>query len=213
MILSNAASNIGIDLSGCRVSPVRRVFVLFAVLLAVTGCAGKEFTRIPNADLVFNQTEASEIQAKLGDPQNTMMTLVNGKEIRTWIYSYASAVSTAGLVAGGASSRVQVFKFHQGKLVGYEYSSSFLNDPTGFDSSVIAGFREGVTTRADVVQVLGEPGGESVYPVIDQPGDRAVTYAFTLTDANLRSSYKSLTVVFGPDDVAKAITFVDSKPI
>ncbi len=183
---------------------------VLAVLLVA--CAGQQFERIPNSELVLNQTTMTEISARLGKPYTKVTSLKNGEQIQSRVYSFATTLTAPGLLVGMASDRTQTFQFHEGKLVGYEYSSNFSSDSTRFDDTVISGFKEGRTTRADVIRALGEPVGESTYPVVDTPGDRAIRYVFAVTLPSLKRVSKSLTVEFGPDDVAKKISFAESNP-
>ena len=198
----------------------RTLCAALCVAAFLSACSGREFVRVPNQELVLNQTTMSDIKARLGEPQNSMRSLRKGKEIRTLNYVYSSALSTTGILVGMPSVRVQSFKFTDGVLVGYEFTSNFLNDPTNFDQSVIDSFRQGVTTRQDVIGALGTPGGESAFPVIDEPGDREIIYTFTFSAPNattdpkqaMQFTTKTLRVLFGPDDVAKTISYYESNP-
>lgn len=189
-----------------------RALAAVLVVAFLVSCAGKEFVRVANQDLKLNQTSVADIKNRLGEPQSISRSLKNGMEIRIFNYVYASAASTAGLLVGGASARVQVFKFHAGRLIGYEYTSSFLNDPTGFDGSFARRIKIGETTRQDIVDELGEPVGESVFPIVDAPGDREIIYTFTFSSASYRHWTTTLRVQLGPDDVVKNLSYLDTRP-
>ncbi|MDF1794381.1 MAG: hypothetical protein P1U88_20885 [Thalassobaculaceae bacterium] len=187
----------------------RTLCAVVSLAAFLSACAGREFVRVPNQELVLNQTTMSDIKGRLGEPQSSMRSLRNGKEIRTINYVYASALSTTGVLVGMPSD---------GVLVGYEYTSNFLNDPTNFDQAVIDSFRQGVTARQDVVGALGTPVGESAFPLLDDPGDREIIYTFTESSPGattgprraMQFGTKTLRVLFGPDDVAKTISYYES---
>lgn len=190
---------------------VRNAAALFLALF-VAACAGREFDRVTEQELVFNQTTMSEIRGRLGDPQSTTLQIKNGAEIRSLTYAYASMGTPLGVLVGMPSARAQVFKFHDGKLVGHEYASSFLHDATGFKDSVISDFTVGETTRADVEKALGPPAGEWVFPLTDRRGDRAILYAISVVDSQARATSKNLTIVFGPDNVVSDVSYRQSRP-
>lgn len=189
-----------------------RTLVALAVAFMLASCVGKEFVPIANNELGLNQTTIEEVRARLGKPQSSARSLRHGKQIRTYVYTYGSMATAKGIIVGLPSSRTQVFRFSDGRLVGYEYSSNFSDDMTRFDDSAISLFDRGVTTRSDVLDALGEPVGESVFPLVDTPGDREVVYTFTWTDIDMKIHSKTLRVVFGPDDVAKQISYAGTKP-
>lgn len=187
--------------------------IALAVALLVSACAGTKFDRVQNNELVLNKTTEQEIVGRLGSPGAVGTKNENGVQVRTIVYSYATSMTTAGMVAGVPSSRAQSFAFHGNKLVGYQYSSNFMTDNTNFSEATVLAFKEGVTTRAEVVRALGEPTGESVYPLVEGKDDRAVGYQFSFVDTrkyNMAVEAKALTIVFGPNDVARKIVYTKS---
>lgn len=192
---------------------IHKVLVAIALAMTVVACAGTKFDRVQNNELVLNSTTEQQITSNLGRPGSVTTSIQNEKKIRHIVYSYATSLTAPGVVAGVPSSRAQSFSFFDNKLVGYQYISNFLADRTDFDEAAVLSFKEGVTTRADVIQKLGEPTGQSVYPLVDDKADRAIGYSYSFVDtrpATIVIERQSLTIVFGPDEVAKKITYTKS---
>jgi len=51
------------------------------------------------------------------------------------------------------------FEFWNDRLVGYNFLSSFNEDPSDFNATKIADIEKGKTTRAEIIQRLGPPTG------------------------------------------------------
>jgi hypothetical protein len=191
------------------------VSIALALALLVAACAGTKFDRIQNNELVLNTTTEQDVVGRLGKPSAVNSKTENGAQVRTIVYSYATSMTTAGMIAGVPSSRAQSFSFYNNKLVGYQYVSNFMTDNTNFDEATVFAFKEGVTTRADILRALGEPSGESVYPLVEDTGDQAISYQFSFIDTrkyNMVFEAKGLSVVFGPDNVAKKIVYTKNGP-
>jgi hypothetical protein len=162
--------------------------------------------------LKLNQTTESDIIDTLGQPHSITTRLENEKTVKNLIYTYSSTLSV-GDIAGVPGTKSQAFAFFDGKLVGYNYLSSQAVDSMNFNSELVKNFKEGVTTRSDVISALGLPNGRSVYPILEDPDDDAIRYLYTILDttqATWISQTKDLTLVFGQNDVVKDIIFSQS---
>jgi outer membrane protein assembly factor BamE (lipoprotein component of BamABCDE complex) len=100
------------------------------------------------------------------------------------------------------------YTFHEGRLVGYDYTSSFQDDRTSFDESAAPRIKRGETRRAEVLALIGPPTGEFIYPSphANRPDHRAYVYTMaqrTVAPASntLETTSKVLAVVFDPGDV------------
>ena len=187
------------------------LFGSLLIALTVGACAssGTNIQRVPEPQLLMGTTTQDEIVGRLGKPRQISDEVKNGQQVSTIVYTYATTYTTDSRVAGVASARSQSFSFHDGRLVGHNFTSNFESEKTDFDESAVPSFQEKVTTKADVVQVLGEPTGKQVYPLVDTAGDEAFLYVYGYVDtrkANFPVYREHLTIVFGPDGVAKKIT-------
>ncbi len=188
--------------------------VVISLCAFLTGCAGTNFVRVPDDALVLGQTTFEQITARLGPPFEEGLLTKNDHQIRSAIYIY---ISLGGL---GAAERVigvraQGFYFSNNKLVGYEFNSSWKEDSTNFDSKKVAEIKKGESTRADVVRLLGNPGGRHVYPGIPNKDEDAVSYAYNehmgfLYDRNVHR--KSLLVTFNKEGVVTNVEYAEWDP-
>ncbi len=96
-----------------------------------------------------------------------------------WLrYSFSRA--TLVMLPNQATARIRLLDvaFWKDKLVFYQYSSSFTEDATDFDEEKVKAFVHGRTTAGDVLNALGTPGGQAVYPYIARQGTRAYFYQY-----------------------------------
>lgn len=96
-----------------------------------------------------------------------------------WLrYSFSRA--TLVMLPDQATARIRLLDlaFWKDKLVFYQYSSSFAEDPTDFDEDKVKSFVRGRTTAGDVLNALGTPGGQAIYPYVARQGTRAYYYQY-----------------------------------
>ncbi len=102
-------------------------------------------------------------------------------EFERLLYSFSRARMVMRPDQATARIRQLDLAFWKGKLVAYQFSSSFLEDETDFDESKVASFARGRTTTTDVLNQLGRPGGQAIYPYVARQGTRAYFYQFAMT--------------------------------
>lgn len=193
--------------------PVRAFALLFTVLLV--GCsAGRDFSR-PHADTFqLGRTTYAQVLERYGDPYRTGTALRNGETVKTVMYSYATATPYVDDVP----VRTARFYFLQDTLAGYDFTSSFREDKTAFDSAKVQQIRRGETTRQQVVDLLGQPGGLYNYPVIKGKDDTALVYHFVDTNrtpfvpGSLRVKSKMLVISVDSRGVVTDVDYAESKP-
>ena len=186
--------------------------VVGALALAVfmSGCTtfGNNWERVPADDLVLGQTTQASITERMGSPRRVSDEIRNGHEIETVYYIGVETHSDRGPIPGAGAARSQVFNFADGVLVGYQFSSNFKSESTDFDESAVSSFTEGKTTGAEIIATLGQPGGRSIFPMVEEKGDTALRYGYSYIDTRkfgIPGHTEGLWVVLGPDDVAKDI--------
>jgi hypothetical protein len=151
----------------------------FCLLIAATlaGCAGTNFVR-PGPDLLKNgETTYAQVTAKFGQPYQEGTVVRNEQTLKAVNYAYAS-VGGRPLNEGVTAARAIGLYFHNDTLVGHEFISSWAEDHTNFDDGKVPQIIRGKSTRSDVIQLLGAPGGSYVYPMVKSPGDDAAVYAY-----------------------------------
>jgi len=136
---------------------------------------------VQDDSLVLGKTTRSDIIARLGPPYRESAVIKNEKQIKTASYTRTGEAGDDGIIP----SRSEGFYFYDDKLVGYEYTSSWKGDSTDFDKSKVSQIKRGVSTRADVVQLLGPPGGRHIYPLVAKPDEDGVSYLYGQTRNSL----------------------------
>ena len=175
-------------------------FVLFLI-----GCGGRNFVRVQDDALVLNQTTKEQITSRLGKPFRESVVKKNDLQVEVVIYAYSSYGGVPD-ASDAIPERGQAFYFFNGNLVGYEFASSWKQESTNFDAGKASQIKKGVTTRSDVVRLLGNPGGKYIYPVIPNENEEAVNYIYIRkrkagSAEQLTTDTKSLVVTFDKQDI------------
>ena len=138
-----------------RVTSARARIV--ALGLAGACLLGADFSRPDPASFTLGTTTEVEIRQRFGQPYGQSTAQVAGRQVTTLQYTYAEMRSTVVPV------RAMTYTFHEGRLVGFDYSSSFVVDETAFDESVAKKIKRGETTRAEVLALAaGRPASSSI---------------------------------------------------
>ena len=176
----------------------RALGILFAGFCLV----GADFSRSDLAGLVPGQTTEQQVRERFGDPMRQSTSTVGDKVVTSLHYSQAEPRSTL------VPSRAMVLSFHEGTLVGFDFTSSFTTDDTSFDESTTRGIKRTVTTRAEVHRLVGPPTGSFVFPSpsVRVPGRSADAYSSSRTtriaeSRTIETTSKSLIVTFDEHDV------------
>lgn len=168
--------------------------LLIPIVLLLAACVGRDFTRPAPDSLRLGQTTWAEVAESYGKPFKESVYTLDGIDIVTEIYAYGSLAAShhhAKINSDGAAHKLE-FKFHRNILVGYVYSSSRAEDHTDFDETKSAEIIKGVTTKADVIKLLGKPSGYYIYPMIAQHSGDAVVYYYTETHAGVAKQAQTL---------------------
>jgi len=178
-------------------------------LVLIAGCAGRDFVLPDSSELRIGQSTYAQVIGKMGEPRAAGEILKNGEKVKAITYGYAT---TGGepLESGVIPSRALAYFFHQDRLVGQEFLSSFKSDNTNFDDSKVSGLEKGKTTRAEVVQALGRPTAAYVKPLVKETTGEAIGYAYATTSggalSGLKFFQKRLVITF---DAADRVLDVD----
>ena len=196
---------------------VDAVLLAGAVLVAGAGLLGADFARPDPASFTLGTTTEVEIRQRFGPPYGQTTAQVGNGQVTTLQYSYAEVRSTAIPV------RTMTYTFHEGRLVGFDYSSSFVLDETAFDESIAKKIKRGETTRTEVLALAGKPTGQFIYPSLQAPtpGWRAYVYGYSRSerlpsDLTIETTNKVLTIAFDDHDVVVEYSLVItsiSKPL
>ena len=190
---------------------------IIALILAGACLLGADFSRPDPASFTLGTTTEVEIRQRFGPPSGQTTAQVGGRQVTTLQYTYAEVRSTLIPV------RSMTYAFHEGRLVGFDYSSSFVVDETAFDESLAKKIKRGETTRTEVLALAGQPTGQFIYPSLQatMPGRRAYVYGNSRSErlasgATLETTNKVLTIAFDDHDVVVEFSLVItsiSKPL
>jgi outer membrane protein assembly factor BamE (lipoprotein component of BamABCDE complex) len=159
------------------------------IVALIAGCAGVNFKKMEENQLVLGKTTKQDILTSMGNPNGKGTNIFNGIELNIISYAYANVGGTPAL-PGVTPARFQGFLFRDGILVGKEYTSSFSIDSTLFDTDKAKTIKKG-QTKDNVVSIMGQPKGKYLYPIIDDKSGYAYVYMFTQT-----KGFKSKTDLF-----------------
>jgi outer membrane protein assembly factor BamE (lipoprotein component of BamABCDE complex) len=190
------------------------VLKLAAILMFVflASCAGTNFVRVADDSLVLGQTTQTQIRSKLGNPYREGTVTKNDQQLKTLSYAYSTAGGSPD-AEHVTPARSQGFYFREDILVGYEFTSSYKQDSTGFDGQKVAQIKKGVSTRSDVLRIMGNPGGQYMYPLIKNPKEKGINYLHHQTKGsayNLKFYQKTLVVTFNAQDIVSDVEYTES---
>ena len=190
---------------------------VIALLLAGACLLGADFSRPDPASFTLGTTSEQEIRARFGAPYGQATARVGDKLVTTLQYTYVEVRSTA------LPARAMTYTFHEGRLVGFDYSSSFVVDDTAFDESVAKKIKRGESTRAEVLALAGKPTGQFIYPSpqATTPGRHTDVYGYSHSERlpsglTIETTNKVLAITFDDRDVVVEISLVItsiSKPL
>jgi hypothetical protein len=154
----------------------RRLLTSLALLLLSAGCAGRDFARAPMDSLAVGKATEAEIRQRFGTPYREMPVVKNNETMKVLGYAYTTTLTSppGDLIP----ARTQDFYFWRDVLVGHHFTSSFPADRTDFDGTKAQQIKNGETTEAAVVGLLGPPHGTYRYPLIADKDARAAVYVY-----------------------------------
>lgn len=184
--------------------------LLCAIVLA--GCAGTDFVRPDSGSLDNGKTSYNDVVKKFGAPSREGTVLKNGQNLKSISYAYAS-VGGEPKTKGVIPARAMGFYFNKDILVGHEFISSWKQDNSDFDDTKIPMVIKGKTSRAEVIQMLGKPTGNYIYPMIQSTAGDAAVYIFSEasgTAFNMKFFRKVLIVSFDEKGIVSDVDFSTS---
>jgi hypothetical protein len=203
----------------------------FAVIAGGCSSEGRDFARPPQGVLLLGTTTPSEIVAAFGEPAERfedpgdVVTLdafdalkprpdglrraAAKGNIERLRYSFTRAAMVS--LGDRATARIRLLDlaFWNGKLVAYNFSSSFNEDSTDFDEARVQALTRGRTSAGDVLNLFGTPGGQGIYPTVARPGTRQYTWQFASAGPRRgQTTLKRLELLFGPTDRLEQVYLV-----
>lgn len=190
-----------------------RIASLIVLLFSLVGCAGKDFIRPSSDAFQLGQTNYSQVIQKMGEPRNVGDILKNEKSVKSITYVYASAGGKP-LEEGVTPARALTYYFYKDILVGQAFLSSFKVDNSNFDDTKAESIKKGKTTRAEVIQILGEPTATLIPPMVKATSGEAIGYMYQSTRGGAFSGFKffhkTLQISFDDKNVVSDIEYTST---
>jgi len=140
-----------------RIAP----WCLLAATAVLSGCAsaGHSFNYQAAAGLQLGQLQAADYRATFGGkPTATSETTTADGKFEVARYTYGCADR------GTARARAVILEFKDGKLNAFVYLSSFDKEQSQVAFDKISQLKSHVSTKADVLGILGAPNGRALCP-------------------------------------------------
>lgn len=198
-----------------------RFLIVLALTAVLAACAsGRDFARPFASDLALGTMTEADIVGRYGPPTKRLqatMAQPTAAQLAATRGSFDHMPAAGTLVRldyyfdepegyGRRGFKDLSFYVLDGKLVRYEFVSNSAATSTKFDESRIGEIKRGVTTRAQLSAMFGEPAGLGIYPTIRDRGAVLVIYSFIDFDKGEFLNRKNdlitsfLEVLVGPDD-------------
>lgn len=191
----------------------KKLFIgIIAGAVFLSGCAGSTFVKTADEQLVLGKTTESEIIQRMGNPYREGVVTKNEKQMKALSYSYANVGGEAS-APGVTAAKSQGFYFFQNKLAGHEFVSSWKEDSTDFDEKKIEQIEKLVSTRSNVIDVMGVPGGKYAYPLVQNQDDEAMVYLYNQAKGsafNMKFYSKLLLVSINKQGVVTNVEYTSS---
>lgn len=191
-------------------------FLAFVSMLILTGCAaGTDFIRVADLELALGKTTFDDIKTRMGrEPYQISFDTKNERKLKLASYQYSSRLGGEPRVPGITPGRAQIFIFADDILVGHVFVSSFKEDSTWFEDRDVLILKEGETTRAQVIDLFGEPDGFFIHPLVEDENVTAIVYSYTqlsTSGLSINRWQKDLVISFDEDGVVTEVTYTDDR--
>ena len=188
-------------------------FLAVWLISCLLGCGGKDFVRPSPQDFRLGQTTYAQVIQRMGEPGKTGDALKNGKTVRFITYVYASKGGEP-LEADVIPARALAYFFYNDTLVGEGFNSSFKSDNSNFDDKRVESIKKGLTTRAEVIKLLGEPTAKFISPMVKETSGEAIGYGYQAVRgglfSGLKNSVKVLRISFDDRGLVSDIEYTSS---
>ena len=171
------------------------------VVALLLGCSAP-FVRLSDDQFALGQDTSAKIKQELGEGYNLDSFVQDDNEFKTMSYLSTSF---------GGQVRGQVFYFKDDVLVGHAFRSSHDADSTDFDESKLSSIEKGKTTITEIIDLIGEPSGEVIFPLVKIPIEKEKVYSYLYLDSpiDLDPYWKILRVTYNEDYVVTGLDYYE----
>lgn len=156
-----------------------KVLLVLSMLASMTGCA-TDFTRPAPGKVILGVSHKDEVIKTVGVPPWQDKTIVvNQERVNTIIYFLTQSGGITGTIIPEHSL---TYSFFRDVLVGEEYNSTRDGESTEFDRSKVGDIKIGMS-KDQIIQLMGKPSGNLLYPLIADKAGSALVYHYNYTRA------------------------------
>ncbi len=206
--------------TGARCGAVLSVVAVLAASCAPVRTAGRDFPTAGFATLRLNQTTDQQAEATLGPPYkrfafqgsaaNAQGAVPVGTPLSMSVLTYEYGLSNGGpAVSGHAVGKFATLIFLGGRLAAYDVNSTIPGEENPpIDDARLALLHQGITTRHDIIGLMGAPSGQSVAFSFMPESKGHMTYVWTHFDGT-EIRHKVLVIELDARDVMTRYALVD----
>jgi len=178
-----------------------------ALLLPETLLADTAFGCPEPGKFTLGEATLSDITAAYPYDFRTATATFNDVVVDVVTYTQTSIRKKLAVEKKVTPARALSFIFHEDKLVGYEYVSSFKEDHTDFDDTKVRLFKKGETSIDEVEEMIGRSCGVHVPPMVADSAVEARVYGYSQVKGSFKLTpyIKNLIVGFDADGIVQDI--------
>lgn len=198
---------------------IKKITILISLLLLTACSRSVDFVRPADNALTLGKTTRGEIVALLKRDTDTIgQKLINNTLVEEMTYSHFTMDtenSDNPEVYGTVATRGQYYYLKDNILVGTDYYSTFAKDSTKFDTSKVTSIIKGKSTKADVINMFGNPSIKMIKPLVSDKGVKAIGYHYRTMNiangGNLKMAASKLIIELNENDVVVNIQYETNK--
>lgn len=141
----------------------------------MSGCAHDFVRPAPDAVRLGKSHPDEVIRSVAGTPVRQNNVSINNEKINLLTYHYVGNVPFWGYVI---PQHTLTYSFFNDVLVGEELNSTYEGENTEFDIKKVSQIQKGLT-KDKVIEILGKPSGQLLYPLITDKTGSGLAYAYS----------------------------------
>lgn len=175
-----------------------RIVAVVAALVVLSGCA-TNFVRPASEKLTLGKSTSADITGLVGSPTvQDGEVVMNGEKAKVLTYYYNDGAKFWGLII---PQRTLTYTIFNDTMVGEVFNSTMEGESTEFEGKKASSIQKGISTKSDVIALLGKPSGEVLYPVIKDKNGSGMVYAYSYARfAGMLTSYNNYLLIVSLDD-------------
>lgn len=148
----------------------RSLALLIAVSTLLSSCGFTPYRPLPNyEEFPFGIQSEADLYSKYGQAKTAYAYTVNSEITKQYCYVGRDLVRLKGVSK-------MCYLFWKDSLIGYQYAGTSGQDTKDVALSDLDKIVKGVTTKSEVIKLLGQPNGIYHYPLVKDKGEEGFYY-------------------------------------